>query len=190
MAARIPLTDSCRFDPASIAILERLNQVLESVEDIPGLIKTSVETAVKNTALPPGPVSRITEGFDAFSDGQELSSDDLTAPTAILSVESVLAWPILAGSVAPTHILDAHPDTKANGGHASMNNGTGSPSVSNAKLRRITVGEKDIPRLVRQFLQHVHPMNPILDVDTISSDSLRISETGVTWDGESCVVVR
>ncbi|KAL5623748.1 hypothetical protein FOBRF1_002998 [Fusarium oxysporum] len=181
--------DHSSFDPASIAILERLNQVLESVEDIPGLIKTSVETAVKNTALPPGPVSRIAEGFDAFSDGRELSSDDLTAPTAILSIESVLSWPILAGSVAPTHILDALPDTKANGGHGLMNNGTGSPSVSNARLTRITVDEKDIPRLVRQFLQHVHPINPILDIDTINSDSLRISETSVTWDGESCIVL-
>nr|RBQ99023.1 hypothetical protein FVER53263_03341 [Fusarium verticillioides] len=59
----------------------------------------------------------------------------------------------------------------------------------NADVRPAAVDEKEIPRLVRQFLQHVHPVNPILDVDEIYSHSLRISETRITWDGESCIVL-
>ncbi|KAG7413821.1 hypothetical protein Forpe1208_v008237 [Fusarium oxysporum f. sp. rapae] len=185
-----PEEDHSSFDPASIAILERLNQVLESVGDIPGLIKTSVETAVKNTALPPSPASRITHGVDAFSDGHELSSDDLIAPAAILSVESVLSWPILAGIAAPNHILGALSDTGADGGHAaSLSNRIDNLFTANTAPLTNTGDEKEIPRLVRQFLQHVHPVNPILDVDAIYSHSLRVSETGITWDGESCIVL-
>jgi hypothetical protein len=185
------LTDSPRFDPASIAILERLNQVLESVGEIPDVIRKNVETAVKNNALPPNPALRVTENFDAFSDGQELNSDDLTAPAGILRVESILAWPILAGIVAPNYILEALSDTKAHRGNASfLNSGTDNPPAASAAVTPLEVDEKDIPRLVRQFLQHVHPVNPILDVDAIYADSLRISETGITCDGESCIVVR
>ncbi|KAH7165013.1 hypothetical protein DER46DRAFT_637103 [Fusarium sp. MPI-SDFR-AT-0072] len=185
-----PEEDHSSFDPASIAILERLNQVLESVGEIPGLIKTSVETAVKNTALPPSPASRITHGVDAFSDGHELSSDDLIAPAAILSVESVLSWPILAGIAAPNHILGALSDTGADGGHAaSLSNRTDNLFTANTAPITNRGDEKEIPGLVRQFLQHVHPVNPILDVDAIYSHSLRVSETGITWDGESCIVL-
>ncbi|CVL08635.1 uncharacterized protein FMAN_06899 [Fusarium mangiferae] len=176
-----------RFDPASIAILQRLNQVLESVGDIPGIIKANVETALKNTA---SPASRVVAGVDSFSDSQGLSSDDLTAPTVILSVESVLEWPILAGIVDPSHILEALSDTKAGRGHASsLTCGTDSSPDFNTGLTPIAVDEKGIPRLVCQFLQHVHPVNPILDVDEIYSHSLRFSETGITWDGESCIVL-
>ncbi|PNP78614.1 hypothetical protein FNYG_07960 [Fusarium nygamai] len=171
------------FDPASIAILQRLNQVLESVGDIPGIIKTNVETALKNTA---NPAARV----DAFSDSQGLNADDLTAPTGISSVESVLDWPILAGIVDPGHILEALSDTKAGRGHASsLTSGTDNVLGFNAGRRPIAMNEKEIPRLVQQFLQHVHPVNPILDVDEIYSHSLRISETGITWDGESCIVL-
>ncbi|KAG5804342.1 hypothetical protein H9Q74_009886 [Fusarium xylarioides] len=185
-----PEEDHSSFDPASIAILQRLNQVLESVGDIPGIIKANVEIALKNTALPPSPASRVVLGVDAFSDSEGLNSDDITAPSGILSVESVLGWPILAGIVAPGHILEALSDTKAGRGHASsLTCGADNVSGCNAELRRTTVDEKEIPRLVCQFLQHVHPVNPILDVDEISSYSLGISETGITWDGESCIVL-
>ncbi|KAF5694924.1 hypothetical protein FDENT_736 [Fusarium denticulatum] len=160
--------DHSSFDPASIAILQRLNQVLESVEIIPG------------------PASRV----DAFSDSQGLNSDDLTAPAGISSVESILEWPILAGIVAPSHILEALSDTKAGRGHASSLTGAAENVPGfNAELRRMAVDGKEVPRLVCQFLQHVHPVNPILDVDEIYSHSLRISETGITWDGESCIVL-
>ncbi|KAF5642987.1 putative 3-isopropylmalate dehydrogenase beta [Fusarium sp. NRRL 25303] len=174
------------FDPASIAILQRLNQVLESVGDIPGIIKANVETALKNTA---SPASRVVASVDAFSDGQGLNSDDLTAPTGILSVESVLEWPILTGIIAPSHILEALSDTKAGCGHASLTCRTDNSPGFNAELTPIAVVEKEMPRLVRQFLQHVHPVNPILDVDEIYSHSLRVSETGITWNGESCIVL-
>ncbi|KAG5768597.1 hypothetical protein H9Q69_007523 [Fusarium xylarioides] len=178
-----PEEDHSSFDPASIAILQRLNQVLESVGDIPGIIKANVETVLKNTA---SPASRV----DACSDSQGLNSDDITAPSRILSVESVLDWSILAGIVASGHILEALSDTKAGRGHASsLTCGADNVSGRNVELRRTTVDEKEIPRLVCQFLQHVHPVNPILDVDEIYSYTLRISETGVTWDGESCIVL-
>ncbi|KAF4437215.1 hypothetical protein FACUT_5869 [Fusarium acutatum] len=170
-------------DHSSIAILHRLNQVLDSVGDIPGIVKANVETALKNAASPASHV-------DAFSDSQGLNSDDLTAPTGISSVESVLEWPTLAGIVAPSHILEALSDTKAGRGHASsLTCGADNVPGFNTELRPISVDEKEIPRLVCQFLQHVHPVNPILDVDEIYSHSLRISKTGITWDGDSCIVL-
>ncbi|KAF5626783.1 3-isopropylmalate dehydrogenase [Fusarium tjaetaba] len=154
--------DHSSFDPASIAILQRLNQVLESVGDIPGIIKANVETALKNAA---SPASRV----DAFSDSQGLNADDLTAPTGISSVESVLNWPILAGIVDPGYILQALSDTRAGLDHASLSCEADTVSGINA--------------------EHVHPVNPILDVNEIYSHSLRISETGIKWDGESCIVL-
>ncbi|CAG1977998.1 unnamed protein product [Fusarium graminearum] len=159
--------DHSSFDPASIAILDRLNQVLESVEELPGIIKTMNDIA--SQSKPPTPRG------DSFSYGQELSSDDLTTPPAIMSVESVLGWPILAGCIPPNHILEALSDAKTDLEYGA--------SLSSE------VDEKEMPRLVRHFLAHVHPVNPILDVDTVYSHSLRISETGIGWDGASCIVL-
>lgn len=51
------------------------------------------------------------------------------------------------------------------------------------------IQEEDFIPLSKRFLTYVHVKNPILDVPEFASYVKTAAETGLQWDGPSCLVV-
>lgn len=108
--------------------------------------------------------------------------DRLEIPSGQTTAESILRWPILADRFASDHILNRIFEAEDPSGNRSAHELTGlNPGGG--------IDQDSIPRLVNSFLDYVHNKNPILDVESLLQSAQRVSEEGVGWDAESCLVV-
>lgn len=121
-------------------------------------------------------------------DDPEAIPDDFTLQPASTSADAILAWPMLAGPFPVTYIADGIFEAEA---HVETLVDTAFHEVHLADPSSGLCGilEIDVPKLVRRFLDLVHPKDPVLEVGTLWSYAEGVAENGLRWDGTSCLVV-
>lgn len=189
---------SCRlswlsFDPASIAILDRLNQVLSRLDNLPSSpshgISPHAPAPISADAHCQGPQTGLVEYNETNCQTQSSSTNGLSMPAAQTSLEAVLRWPILSSRYPPGWINDAVFESEmveSDSDEEGQSPG-GAPPLPRSK--RAAFDEDDVLRLVQRFLELVHIKNPVLDADTLWSYARRVAEDGLNWDPASCLVV-
>ena len=179
--------DHSVFDPASLKILERLDQVLSKLDSMPVTAPVAPSSASVVNGLSngheilPHPTRPIPSGGQ---NDQASADDEAWMPAGRTNVESVLAWPVFSDCQNPNHVLDAiygaESEDSEDGPHLKG---------QNQRSKAAGVVEEDIPRLVQRFVEFVHLKNPVVDVDTLWSYTHQIVEDGIDWSPSSCLVV-
>lgn len=120
--------------------------------------------------------------------------EDLPPPSEVISlaaettVESICKWPVFASAdvgtgesrQVPIMQLLAHSETtRSNTGRLTTRSRDGLPNLD----------YENIMSLVRNFIQHNHNKNPVLDSEKLQEDARTLAETGPRWDGTTCLVV-
>ncbi|KEZ45571.1 hypothetical protein SAPIO_CDS1908 [Scedosporium apiospermum] len=177
---------SVRFDPASLAILDRINHainLLESQQQVSAVIPHRPGPGLTDAS----PASSTQLGQSVVSNAtplpqSELDEDSLDVPgdpATLINCEAILRWPIFRSCVPPdlqSFILDsddAYSDTLGP-----------SPAPQRGGVR-----EEDFVKLSGRFLAYVHVKNPILDCSEFRSSVKEAADNGIGWDGPSCLVL-
>ncbi|KPM44215.1 hypothetical protein AK830_g2353 [Neonectria ditissima] len=173
--------DHSSFDPASLAILERLNHVVSLLEpNQSGIAQPDLSpealTHLSHTAVDHSPFDRV-EDLDVEDD---LLEETPSFPASIYNCESILKWPVLHDLMPDVEPFIRWPETVESVSPLLSRKGSG-------VLGR-GVQEEDFVPLSRKFLSYAHTRNPILDVGKYSSYVRDAAETGLRWDGPSCLV--
>ncbi|OLN87451.1 putative transcriptional regulatory protein [Colletotrichum chlorophyti] len=188
-------SDFSTFDPASLAILDRINHVVSLLENRPAVAAEPAPTfPPAYPTLSPASTQRPQLGRDLTVDEDpsprtdDLPEDDvmirLDIPDSAASspnCEAILRWPIFGDAVPyiGSFILELQDDEDFSSGAGA--GGTGSFGKG--------VHEDDFTVLSKKFLCYVHVKNPILDVQDFKSYVKNAGENGPQWDGPSCLVV-
>ncbi|KAH8734252.1 hypothetical protein BGZ61DRAFT_341832 [Ilyonectria robusta] len=177
--------DHSAFDPASLLILDRLDQVLSRLNQLPDSLRVSTiptaDTHISPVDEPPQPL---------ISPDQDSSYDHLRIPSSKTSPDAILQWPIFENRYPRNYMVDAvfMADMADDSDVEELN-----PAVktrrSNSRLKGSGIDEDQILDLVQRFLDLVHIKNPVLDPDTIWSYARRVVEDGLKWDSPSCLVL-
>ena len=186
-------TDLSSYDPASIAILERLNtaiQLLQNQAHLPALIENlaALQHSSPRQAVNDGPtahsasiVNPASVPSDAFSPTHLPQESGTTLEEALQgpgNCHNVLEWPVFEGKFSSTDLTTAYYDS---GDDRLVREAASSGSKS--------IRDEDAPLLVEYFLRHVHIKNPILDPNQVVSMAKDVAEDGFKWDGTSCLVL-
>ncbi|KAJ2902733.1 hypothetical protein MKZ38_000159 [Zalerion maritima] len=179
--------DYSAFDPASLAILDRIDHVVSLLEARP-LLAPGAEPSASTDQLSSIPANSTNQQVASVSADQTLAGDvtwflDLPdLPSAVNSCEGILRWPIFEGVVT-----------------ASVQSFVLEDSAENDRTRQAAeqtpaalcrgVQEDDIVPLSKKFLAFVHVKNPILDVADFNAKVRHAAEYGLGWDGSSCLVL-
>ena len=161
------------FDPASLAILERIDQ-------LEGKLQAHIQSG------------GIDRRDDARSSTQSTPSRrDLTfaatpasrGNVAIINVEKILSWPIFH------HRFDAHLKLKP-----LLEGSLSAPDHLSLRStdRAMALGELEIEsctKLLDVFFKHVHIKNPVLDEKLTRQWVRDVCFNGIAWDARSCLVV-
>ncbi|KAI5928351.1 vegetative cell wall protein gp1 [Camillea tinctor] len=170
-------SDYSSFDPASLAILDRVNHVVS-------LLESGNPRMAVGGPCGPSPSSSYaphSEEFERTRAG-EISLDDPEFTAATVSCESILRWPIFRGLVPEVRsfVLEAEND--------DANTATDRQDERPGSLGR-GVQEDDFIALSKKFLAYVHVKNPILDIATYKAHVREAAENGPSWDAPSCLVL-
>ncbi|KAI1385482.1 vegetative cell wall protein gp1 [Hypoxylon trugodes] len=172
--------DYSAFDPASLAILDRINYVANLLETgshsgnagLPGPSSTSLPIHAPLEASTIGTSQPVCEDDDLSC------LDDPEFAAATCSCENILRWPIF-GAIASnvrSFIFDFEDSLSE------------TRSSEPGRLGR-GVQEDDFIPLSKKFLAFVHVKNPILDLPDFRTYVKDVSESGLRWDGQSCLVL-
>ncbi|CAK7210149.1 Zcf27p [Sporothrix bragantina] len=184
--------DLSSFDPASLKILERL-------DDVEGLLKSLASHS--------GIHSFSTAASGCPSSGQHARKDiqpDLGQTRPVLSsilperLEDILAWPIFAGDSnsndalwgvttdSNTHVIDLQFSTPGTSVADAASVNTPSPTALATLL-------EDMPQLVsslvENFFNYVHVKNPILDEAATGRLVSVTTIEGIDWSLKSCLTL-
>lgn len=116
------------------------------------------------------------------------SSAILFKASSEMSIEAILRWPIFAKHLACLGMI-ASPLIEVLGQPSCRT----TDFVFNSGREAGVVVDLDatiVTQLIENFLINNHPKNPILDPATLRRDGRLCVETGLGWDGSSCLVVR
>ncbi|KAL5343416.1 hypothetical protein BJX70DRAFT_393981 [Aspergillus crustosus] len=159
--------DNSTFDPASIAILQRLDTLEE-------LFRATHPVALESRPIP------AIESFSAGSLLNHLDSPALerTEPGAPyhINIETILGW-----SVFQTQGLK---QTQSLG---DLLQSGGSDIESHSRL--LDFENSSAKELFQQFLKHVHTYNPVLEVEKIEKYIRDTLFDGIVWDARSCLLL-
>ncbi|KAL2836418.1 hypothetical protein BJY01DRAFT_258680 [Aspergillus pseudoustus] len=183
-------TDLSVFDPASVLIIQRLDQIeLRLQQQQQRQQQQQQET---NHARPPVNPSDGDPTFRSASAAAGSESTGLHGSPAYqghdpglsrLTIETVLAWGVFEGN------YDAGPSLKdlLSSSPASSRE----PFLANADPRheRLDLDLHTCTRLLHTFLEEVHIANPILDVPFVTDYLYQACVHGVGWDAPSCLVL-
>ncbi|KAL2841018.1 hypothetical protein BJY01DRAFT_217930 [Aspergillus pseudoustus] len=153
------------FDPASIAILERLDGLDRKLDSI----QREKITAETQTPANPSPVSNQ----DAISPTQIPLAENLLPGR----LEAVLAWPIFQGSAFP---LPTDRELLTPGPRLPI----APQPILGDELNASATQE-----YLHIFFNHVHIKNPVLEEGYTRRLVRRISIEGPGWDAESCLAL-
>ncbi|KAF4974102.1 hypothetical protein FZEAL_8975 [Fusarium zealandicum] len=172
--------DHSAFDPASILILERLNDVLSQLENV----------RAKGDDLSPS--FQGTRGAPSV-DEQDSVYAQLRIPPAKTSPDGILQWPIFENQYPPNYLNDAVFAAEASDDDCDLEHAApGLASTQDKPRGRARTGfvdEDAVVEHVQQFLDLVHTKNPILDVETVCLYAQTVAEDGLRWDSVSCLVL-
>jgi hypothetical protein len=157
----------CRFDPASLAILQRFDALEQ-------LIRTSLNSSERPNQGDRS-VTSVSAPADLESPTLERSSDSVSC---YINIEAVLSWPIfedqdlgrrldLKSLLQDSHEYDA------------------SYSLSVAP----DFEDYEANQLLQQFLDNVHIFNPVLEEAKIKEYLRNAHLKGISWDAQSCLLV-
>lgn len=157
------------FDPASLAILDRLEQLEK-------LIREQHIEVNQHPAPPSVEQSALSYGSPApdLQFGPDLST---------VTIETVLAWDVFQGR------FDAQLDLRTVLKNYEMPPSPITSPVGEAipLINSLELGSCN--RLLDSFLSRVHIANPILDIDLMRSYVNHACLNGIGWDAQSCLVV-
>ncbi|KAJ9241433.1 transcriptional regulator family: Fungal Specific TF [Paecilomyces variotii] len=163
-------TDLSSFDPASLAILEKLDRLEQLIRTKPGEEELNRAAALEQETSPieyGSPVSNLSYGPD-FS---------------MVTIETVLSWPVFRNRFDSRldlkALLNRSDPSAAHGRSLAVDPG---PFVENLDLGGCN-------RLLDSFLERVHIANPILDVPLVRRFVHQACVSGIGWDTPSCLVL-
>ncbi|XXH01798.1 hypothetical protein Hte_008159 [Hypoxylon texense] len=177
--------DYSTFDPASLAILDRINYVANLLETGTAAGNTEPQQGPSPASLPPPPHAPLeTPATDIaqLQEDEDLSFlDDPELTAAAFSCENILHWPVF-GTIAPD-VRSFIFESESDGDFVGETRG-----VESRRLGR-GVQEDDFIPLSKKFLAFAHIKNPILDLADFRAHVKEASENGPRWDGQSCLVL-
>uniref|UniRef100_A0A8H7N2H3 Zn(2)-C6 fungal-type domain-containing protein n=1 Tax=Bionectria ochroleuca TaxID=29856 RepID=A0A8H7N2H3_BIOOC len=158
------------FDPASLLIIEKLNQVLSRLDN--------------NEDEPPIPSASATCEPQQGPDVQPGIEEKTYFCSSFTSTECVMSWPIFEGELDQVNLneetfLTDYEKTRAF--DKEYSEGT--------RAHRASICEDDIPKYIDRFLHFVHCKNPILHTGTLKQFATSVVENGPGWDAVSCLVL-
>jgi hypothetical protein len=157
----------CRFDPASLAILQRFDALEQ-------LIRTSFNSSERsnqgNRSLP-----LLSTSTDLESPALERANDSISC---YINIEAVLSWPIFENQDFDRR-LDLKSLLQDNHEYGASNSLSLTPDFEDSEANQ----------LLQQFLDNVHIFNPILEEAKIKGYVRNAHSKGISWDAESCLLV-
>lgn len=150
----------------------------------PGNVSVGLSTSVPRGSVPVEDISRL---------GAEVPpSSTALLKASEMTIESMLRWPTLkqrllgAGVPTNTPLIEVmnRPITSDDEYTQTTRSGTRSQTGALSSLD-IDVVEK----LIEDFLINNHIVNPILDPELLRRDGREFAESGLQWDGRSCLIV-
>lgn len=158
-------TDLSSFDPASLLILERLEDLKQCL----------VSQKRPRTASPETPAS-----YDDGAKPQDLESTNVSL--GFMNFENVLSWPVFQNR------FEERLDSKSRlaRSEAAISRRFSQPLES---MIQINLDIETCKRLLESFLENVHIKNPVLDEADIRRYLEQACVQGLRWDAESCLVV-
>ncbi|KAB8200198.1 hypothetical protein BDV34DRAFT_205348 [Aspergillus parasiticus] len=171
--------DHSSFDPASLAILDRVNHVIKLLETHSSRSSHEIVSS-SNQEVP-----QVSPDISSYEDRivndldiqDELRLDTPRFPATINNCEGILRWPIfhnLAPCVESFVFETENQDSQIPNRPVSLGRG---------------IQEDDIIPLAGRFLSYVHIKNPILDVSDFTRHVRDASMNGLRWDGQSCLIL-
>ena len=149
------------FDPASIAIIERLDilqRKLDSISQVSGL----------DSAVP------LNNGNGSDKNAHHNRPLGNFLPE---NLDAVLKWPVFQHLTLPVVSTPSHCSP------ASLGSSTQAPSISD-ELHPAACNQ-----WLNDFFRHVNCKNPILDEQSTRRLVRQVCQEGVGWDAESCLVL-
>ncbi|KAJ5096205.1 hypothetical protein NUU61_005561 [Penicillium alfredii] len=172
-------TDHSSFDPASLEIIDRLNRIIDTQEDVLTAVRAT------NTRLSQGPNAvSISESplpsphellVCATRPGHELAADSFDVPSSNTSPDNILIWPVFEQRYPEKCLQDA-----------VFASSSQTPRMQRTKF---AFQEDKVPALMDRFFYLVHIKNPIVDEESLRHDARKVIEDGLGWDEGSCLVL-
>ncbi|KAF8861092.1 hypothetical protein BDZ45DRAFT_587382 [Acephala macrosclerotiorum] len=158
-------TDLSSFDPASLNVLQRLDELeLQLKAHVDTAVASAISTATHLAPAPP-----------PLPHPRELHT----------TVEDILAWPVFMGHFeARSNLMDLLQNPAARLGPSRDGNNRSSISAWSCDLEPSTC-----KLLLNSFLRHVLIKNPIFDEAKLQNAVSRVCLEGVVWDADSCLVL-
>lgn len=193
-----PCSDRNRFDPASLLILDRLNQLLDRFDS--ATIPFPTAQVVPPTDNPAFHSSHHLHVNKENETAIEPSDEEyMRIPSSRPTCDTILLWPIFGGRYPANYLLEPLLSTGCDSEDDSEERGAGSigqhaaangrnVTLANTGIGNIAV-EENVIRLVDNFIAFVHTKNPILDILTLKKYARGVAEDGPGWDGKTCLVV-
>ncbi|KAM0720454.1 hypothetical protein Q7P37_004590 [Cladosporium fusiforme] len=190
---RFPLitnqTDHSSFDPASLLIIEKLNQVLDR---LPGEANDAQQQqSTSQAAHHGGLIADHTPSKDNTSpeDDDNIAIDSMRVPSAYSSVEQIFTWPIFNKDTAAQRVANTIFATQSSDSKED-DNGNSPPRhlAFNTNFQHMTTSQ-NITQLVERFMSSVHSKIPFLDPSHLRRSAIRAEELGPAWDSSSCLVL-
>ncbi|CZR62652.1 uncharacterized protein PAC_12549 [Phialocephala subalpina] len=193
-------TDLSSFDPASLSILHRLDELeLQLKAHVDTAVASAISTPIHSGPVPsPSPVSPSdTLNWGAYHGSRSVAATSPAGPSVSVStaprhprdlhttVEDILAWPAFMGRFkAHSNLMDLLQNQGPRFGSSRDGNNSSSISAWSCDLEPSTC-----KRLLDSFLRHVLIKNPIFDEAKLQSAVSRVCLEGVAWDADSCLVL-
>jgi hypothetical protein len=162
------LSDSvCSFDPASLAILQRLDALEELLR---AKSISPLETAQSVDDLSPVSILK-----DLGSPSLERNAESVPC---YINIEAVLSWPVFEDQNFEQR-LTLKSLLQSDNDHAEQ-----PPLSIDADFESRATGQ-----LLQQFLDNVHIFNPVLEETKVKEYMRNASFNGLGWDAQSCLLV-
>ena len=114
------------------------------------------------------------------------SSATLSKASSEMSIEAMLRWPIFEqrlGNLSKTSLIEDL--GKASTAESFASDGT----RERAAYEVLNLDRNTVSQLIENFLINNLPSNPILDPVSLRRDGQEVVDSGLRWDGKSCLIV-
>ncbi|KAF2086368.1 hypothetical protein K490DRAFT_7350, partial [Saccharata proteae CBS 121410] len=178
------------YDPASLAILERLNVAVNLLEaqnqklfNTDGAANVSKPASGTESQAVHREDSRLIKSSSVQEDAHSPEPVEFAA-SSYQAVENILRWPIFEGRYDPRRVesllfCSEHIKHQPSAGPRYQN------ELNNPQANE----DETIVSRTAAFLRNVHIKNPILDAQEVMRMSHSIAMNGFKWDAQSCLVL-
>ncbi|KAM0319607.1 hypothetical protein ACHAO8_001030 [Botrytis cinerea] len=199
------VNDLSTFDPASQIILERLDQVLQKLDEKEvesagtihrisqtlenlrseqvSLTTTAQESVTPSLASTWQALSTMGENVESEKDRKLQLDENMLTPSARTSPDAVLDWPVFESCYVTGFITRELFDQNF------IDDSRTDKSEHDISQSSAFINEEAVPQLVEVFLTRVHIKSPILDPNIAREFGFKIAHEGLRWDAPSCLVL-